>query len=76
MIKVAALAIAIVGAIAVFFGLVFMLAGDEETIALAGFMWQAGDVPHVWGWVLLAGGAALLAAAATAFLRARRPRAG
>ena len=76
MVKVAALVMGIVGAFAVFYGLVLLLVGDEQSLAFVGYTWRAGDVAGVWAWALLLAGAALLAAAAYVFLRARRRPAG
>lgn len=75
MATIAAWVMGIVGAIAVFFGLVFLLVADDDTVAFAGFTWRAGEVASVWAWGLLIAGVALLAAAA-AVLRLRRARGG
>ena len=74
--RLAAWVMGIAGAIAVFFGLVFLLAADDATVAFAGFTWLAGDVASAWAWLLLAGGVALLAGAAAIVMRLRRPPTG
>jgi hypothetical protein len=68
-----ALALAIVGALAVFSGLFITFAGETQSLGLWGDLsWTVGEIPDAWTIGFLAGGGVLLVAAVLLVLGKRR----
>lgn len=62
----------IVGGISTFIGGFILLGGEDQYVGVGGDVsWRVGDVDPLWGWGLLLGGAALLAAGVVAFVTGR-----
>lgn len=63
----------ILAVLAVVAGLVILFGGDDQSLGFwGGASWRVGDIPVIWGYALVGGGAVALIAVLSAALRQRR----